>query len=315
MKQHNRGAGDWTFPPRCRSQPLSTKCVPTTDACGSQFRSSSRRTCGGVGEVAPTLVGGSFLLRPDRRPGARFAPARNRTGRPRSCRIHSRSAELARTRLRLACVPARPRHYRPVLVSLRRRPAGLARPHHLPCFRHLVRPIPLVRFDLAPPLLPLRRPHPDDALPPRRPPPRPREVRDLSRPFSGRHRRRPRLLHLLLLSRAAHAARRCAPPQPQHQRRAKFTPPHRSHPSSAIRPRLQHSHPLAPLSSLPPGLRPRHLPRRLDPPPPLSLRRPLVQPRLGPSVCRRWLLGPHLVPSPRPRSHSRTHRFPQPTPH
>src|SRR5260221_10999991 len=31
-------------------------------------------------------------------------------------------------------------HYRPVLVSLRRRPVGLARPHHLPCFRHPVRP-------------------------------------------------------------------------------------------------------------------------------------------------------------------------------
>src|SRR5271157_968357 len=88
---------------------------------------------------------------------------------------------------------------------------GFARSYSPADLRRPVRPNRLVGFHLAPALVPLRRPDPDDALPSGDPPARACEVRDLSRLLSNRDRRCPHLLHILLSPGATDVARRCAP--------------------------------------------------------------------------------------------------------
>ncbi len=119
----------------------------------------------------------------------------------------------------------------------------------------------LVRFHLASALLPLWRPDPDDALSSGFVSARTGEVRNLSRSVSGGNRRWAHLLDVLLSSGAADVARRCAPAQPQHQRRAKLAAPGRSLCAPAIRPRPERSQTVAPIGALPAGLRGRNLHR------------------------------------------------------
>jgi hypothetical protein len=60
---------------------------------------------------------------------------------------------------------------------------------------------------------------------------------------------------------ATDVARRCAPAQHQHQRRAKLASPDRSFGAPAIRPCLQYSQSVVPIRALPAGLRDRNLDR------------------------------------------------------
>ena len=119
----------------------------------------------GLASLCKSRFVASLFLGLNRRPGSRLPDGGNQPGREKHLSDQPRGPECSGHRLRVDCVLARTKCRCSVLVPVRHLASDLANSPDLRDPRHSLRPIHPVGVNLASALLPLRRPHLDDALP------------------------------------------------------------------------------------------------------------------------------------------------------